>query len=136
MGSEHTFDNTQTPLEAHLLCYSCDYHDVREALAAYTGQTAQDKYVIGVIGVLFDLGEPNKALDSILKPIIIDRIADYNNKPDNLISYNYAQLNITDLVPGYQSQNIDKSLTSLVMYYGSLTVFLYIYLTKISVHNI
>mmetsp|Transcript_88504 Transcript_88504/g.108360 ORF Transcript_88504/g.108360 Transcript_88504/m.108360 type:complete len:448 (+) Transcript_88504:84-1427(+) len=121
LGSEHTFDNTQTPLEAHLLCYSCDYHDVREALAAYTGQTAEDKYVIGVIGVLFDVGEANKALDSILKPIIIDRIADYNNKPDNLISYNYAQLNITDLVPGYQSQNIDKSLTSLVMYYGSLT---------------
>ena len=121
MGSEHTFDNKQTPLEAHLLSYSCDYHDVREALAAYTSGTAKDKYVIGVIGVLFDLGEPNKALDSILNPDLVTRISNYNNKIPGLIRYNYAKLNITDLVPGYASDNIDKSLTSLVMYYGSLT---------------
>mmetsp|Transcript_88505 Transcript_88505/g.108361 ORF Transcript_88505/g.108361 Transcript_88505/m.108361 type:complete len:431 (+) Transcript_88505:84-1376(+) len=121
LGSEHTFDNTQTPLEAHLLCYSCDYHDVREALAAYTGQTAEDKYVIGVIGVLFDVGEANKALDKMLDPALIDRVKEYGKYTPGVIEYNYANFNITDLIPGYSLDNPDKSLASVAMYLGSLT---------------
>jgi len=121
VGSEHTFNGKQTPLEAHFVSYSCDYKDIREALNAYSTSTAKDKYVLGVVGVLFELGEANKALDKMLDPALIDRVKEYGKYTPGVIEYNYANFNITDLIPGYSLDNPDKSLASVAMYLGSLT---------------
>ena len=57
----------------------------------------------------------------MLNPLLIDRIREYGSYTPGVIRYNYAYLNITDLIPGYSIANQDKSLTSMAMYYGSLT---------------
>ena len=78
MGSEHTINGESYPLEVHLVHYSCDYALATDALRDYsTGQTAikyDDNNVLAVIGVVFEIGNPNPVLAKILDEVIIDGI--------------------------------------------------------------
>ena len=70
------------PLELHLVHYSCDYYTLSEAINAYANgsisQTQDNKHVLAVIAILFEIGEANPVLNQILDDIIIDGIREYS----------------------------------------------------------
>eukprot|EP01084_Bolivina_argentea_P012295 23039_1 len=116
-GSEHTIDGSHYPLEVHLVHFSGDYDVIGDALNAYVNDEfaeLDDHHVLAVIGVLFEIGDPNPVLDKILNDVIINglRIYDPEGAPDGVIEMFYTEFDPMDLLP----QN-----KSFVGYKGSLT---------------
>eukprot|EP01083_Nonionella_stella_P311144 1108346_1 len=116
-GSEHTIDGSHYPLEVHLVHFSGDYDVIGDALNAYVNDEfaeLDDHHVLAVIGVLFEIGDPNPVLDKILNDVIINGLRIYNPEgaPDGVIEMFYTEFDPMDLLP----QN-----KSFVGYKGSLT---------------
>ena len=120
-GSEHTFDDIPSPLEVHFVHYSCDYNDISDALTSYVnGETKNNEHVLAVVGILFDVGEENEALNNIINENIINKIKYHDDiYVQNEITYIYSKFNISDLVPGYGNDTIND--TEFISYKGSLT---------------
>jgi len=119
-GSEHTINGESYPLEVHLVHYSCDYKVIGDALTEYAAGEAGVKYddenVLAVIGVMFEIGEPNPVIGRMLEDAIVDSI--YQNHETDDIDYPhfvelyYTHFNIRDLLP---------ESAEMVSYLGSLT---------------
>jgi len=115
VGSEHTFDNKYSAFEAHFLHYSCDYESLGDALKAYVNGQNKDDYILSAVGILFDVGEPNAAIENIVNPTIIDEVypiggKDANNH--NKISHVFTEFSINDFLPENKE---------LVTYLGAIT---------------
>eukprot|EP01084_Bolivina_argentea_P291751 501457_1 len=112
-GSEHEINEKHYPLEAHFVHYSCDYYTGNDALNAYStsGTTTYDDHnVLAVIGVLFEIGAANPALNKILTTDIIAGVSQYQGANTDLLYYTDFDMN--DLLP----QNKE-----MICYLGSLT---------------
>ncbi|XP_056395510.1 carbonic anhydrase-like [Hyla sarda] len=57
-GSEHLIDGNAFPLEVHFVFYNTNYVDLTEAKTKTDG--------LAVVGVLFEIGEHNQLLDSLI----------------------------------------------------------------------
>eukprot|EP01083_Nonionella_stella_P084448 233764_1 len=117
-GSEHALNGELYPLELHLVHYSCDYRMASDAQRAYSSGEATEKYdddnVLGVIGVLFEIGEANPVLDQILNEFVVDKVRFYEEASDydNRIELYYTEFDLMDLLPSNKE---------MMAYLGSLT---------------
>jgi len=117
-GSEHAINGKHYPLEAHLVHSSCDWDMTGHALGDYADGTTAKKYddtnVLAVVGILFEIGEPNPVLEEILNDMIVGGIFKYNpeTKSPNLLELYYTEFDLTDLLPANREY---------VGYEGSLT---------------
>ena len=119
-GSEHTINGKQYPLELHLVHYSCDYYMITEALHDYhsgnVDQLYDDTNVLAVIGILFEIGEPNIVLQRILDDVIIDGVSVFHDPSEkygeHLLEIYYDEFNIMALLPDNKE---------MIQYEGSLT---------------
>lgn len=118
-GSEHTINGESYPLEVHLVHYSCDYYMAGDALKEYaSGEAAiksDDENVLAVIGVMFELGEPNPILGKILDDVIVDGIFENNAGTDgfpHMLELYYTEFDLRELLPESKE---------MVAYLGSLT---------------
>ena len=119
-GSEHTINGVEYPLELHLVHYSCDWFMIGDALNDYASGTANSKYdddhVLAVIGIIFEIGDPNPVLQNILDDLIIDGIAQFHDPiekyGDHLLELYYAEMDMNGLLP------VNREM---VAYSGSLT---------------
>ena len=118
-GSEHTFNGISYPLELHLVYYSCDYYSLSEAIDDYANgnilEIYDDHHVLAVIGILFEIGDENSALQQILNNIIINGVKKYHstNINNNVLNLYYTnEFDINELLP------VNKEF---IGYSGSLT---------------
>eukprot|EP01084_Bolivina_argentea_P164400 285819_1 len=110
-GSEHEINGEQYPLEAHFVHYSCDFNNIGEALSQWrTGGNIgingkRDVYVLGVIGVFFKIGAPNRTLKKIF--------AQYDALEKVGSEVLIRELNINHLLPSNKAYyTYDGSLTT------------------------
>eukprot|EP00481_Brizalina_sp_1-RS-2013_P000053 TRINITY_DN1009_c0_g1_i1.p1 TRINITY_DN1009_c0_g1~~TRINITY_DN1009_c0_g1_i1.p1 ORF type:complete len:176 (-),score=59.20 TRINITY_DN1009_c0_g1_i1:556-1083(-) len=74
---------------------------------------SDDDNLLGVIGVLFEIGEANPALDLILNDLILQGVKTFDAEGYvNLLSFYYTQFNLNDLLPANKE---------MISYKGSLT---------------
>ena len=99
--------------------FSCDYYLLGDALGDYiSGDAAanyDDENVLAVIGVQFEIGEANKAIDKMLSDFLLDGITAPHNLgefDENWIELYYTQFDMNDLIP----DNMEYA-----AYLGSLT---------------
>lgn len=119
LGSEHTINGESYPLEVHLVHYSCDYPVAGAALKDYaTGAAAlnhDDENVLAVIGIMFEIGEPNPILGKMLDDMIIEGIYEHHAGTDeypHLLEFFYTEFDLKELLPESRE---------MVAYLGSLT---------------
>eukprot|EP00485_Elphidium_margaritaceum_P019468 CAMPEP_0202726832 /NCGR_PEP_ID=MMETSP1385-20130828/184814_1 /ASSEMBLY_ACC=CAM_ASM_000861 /TAXON_ID=933848 /ORGANISM="Elphidium margaritaceum" /LENGTH=422 /DNA_ID=CAMNT_0049393061 /DNA_START=116 /DNA_END=1384 /DNA_ORIENTATION=- len=121
-GSEHTVNGQSFPLEVHLVHYSCDYKVAGAALKEYSSGLADYKYdddnVLAVIGVLFEIGEANPAIDAMVHDMIVSGIEKHeehsyhDDHVHDVLRFYYTQLDLQSLLPESRE---------MVAYQGSLT---------------
>ena len=119
-GSEHTINGEEYPLELHLVHYSCDWYMIGDALGDYASGVANSKYdddhVLAVIGIIFEIGDPNPVLQNILDDLIIDGISMFHDPIDqygeHLLELYYAEMDMNGLLPTNRE---------MIAYSGSLT---------------
>ena len=106
-------------MEVHFVHFSCDYHTLGPAVTDYASGSAAEKYddenVLAVIGVVFEIGDANPALDAMLDDLIIDGILSPHGADDadeNWIELYYTEFDMADMIPD------NKEYTA---YLGSLT---------------
>eukprot|EP01083_Nonionella_stella_P235714 828545_1 len=98
-GSEHSMNGGCYPLEVHLVHYSCDYDNLGDAVEAYAEDELtglDDRHVLAVIAVLFEIGDANPTLDAILSGV---KHCDSGNAIDNELRLFNVELNPIDLLP-------------------------------------
>eukprot|EP01084_Bolivina_argentea_P250304 419312_1 len=105
--SEHTINEENSDLEMHFVHFSCEYDTFEQAMAA----TPTDKYVLAVVGVLYDEGAENKFIKEIT-----DRIVNLKEPGKQIQLTTRANgIKVDDLLPTIQDN------TQYYHYLGSLT---------------
>lgn len=104
-GSEHALDGKLYLLEVYLVYYSCDYLTINDALIVYSGGSTEqydDENVLAVIGVLFEIGEANPAIDKMLSDSIMNGVQHYDDPVDEnegVLSLYYTEFDLGELLP-------------------------------------
>ena len=107
-GSEHRVDGTQSSMEVHFVHYSKQYKSAGVARDS-SQENKEDPYTLAVVGVLFEIGEPNEFISKIIEQI--SKLA----TPDHEVEI--SEVSMSQVVP----MNDDEVKGDYYHYKGSLT---------------
>lgn len=68
IGSEHKINGKSKALEIHFEHFSCDFDNTKSALNSWIeyGDEGRDIYVIGIVSIMFEIGDENEIIQQIL----------------------------------------------------------------------
>ena len=104
-GSEHRIDGKPFSLEIQYIYYSCQYTTINDTINSYDNNGSNNDDLFSIISVLFDIGDENDDLKSLLN--------------DNVI--NQIQFPSETIIDGFRVFNLMPKNKSFYAYQGSFT---------------